>query len=252
MKGKTGAIIAARMGSRRLPGKVMMDLGGKPMLQWVIEAVERSDVDETVVLVTPDPRDAEIQSLCKKLNIQCAVGSADRDLLGDFVMVASKYGFSHIVRVTADCPLIDTSVINSIIQGYSDKYDYCTNALDAEHRTFPRGLDVEVVSYKTLKWLNENLDFLVDDQTDYRKHVTLYIREHYKEFAVRSISIDISRVRMVVDTEDEYNKTKKLFEYMGGTPNWLGALEIMVYKDNNNTIMLDTDGSQTKALGKTW
>ncbi len=246
-----GAIIAARMGSRRLPGKVLMPLGGKPMLEWVIDGVLQSRVERVVVLVTPDPQDDAIMELCSKLGIDTFVGSDNRDVLGDFYNVATEFGFDPIVRVTADCPLISPLTINSVVNEYLKGCDYCSNIVT---RTYPRGLDTEVFSYAMLAWMQENLTpehpLYDGDLADYRKHVTLYIRENYQSFNIRNTTVDLSRIRLTVDTQDEYDKLDVVFDLMDDDPNWLDAVKIM--NDNPELATMETPESQTKALGKVW
>jgi spore coat polysaccharide biosynthesis protein SpsF len=246
-----GAIIAARMGSTRLPGKVLMELGGKPMLEWVVDATLRSRVERVVVLITPDPKDAAIMNLCSRLGVDIFVGSTNRDVLGDFYTVASKFNFDPIVRVTTDCPLISPFVITSVINEYLKGCDYCSNV---ETRTYPRGLDVEVLSYSTLKWLHENINPNLtpwgEYDPDYRKHATLYIRSHPHAFDIRSVILNLSKLRLTVDTQDEYDKLKDVFDLVGDDPTWMKVADLLC--EYPEFASLEMPDSQTPALGKVW
>ncbi len=248
----TGAIIPARMSSRRLPGKVLMQLGMKSMLAWVVDAVRGSRrVDQTIVLITSNVEDAAIVNECEKLGVDYWVGSSTRDVLGDFYQIANEFGFDPVVRVTADCPLVSSRLIDVLIDEYNEGCDYCSSV---EQRTFPRGVEADVVSYAVLKWMHENL---TPERTpygryhaDYRKHVTLYIRENLHAFTTRSVKLDVSKLRLTVDTRDEYDKMRLLFDLMGDNPSWLGALELIDH--DPDLAVLETPEAQTKAKWRVW
>ena len=241
-----GAIIPARMSSRRLPGKVLMKLGDKPMLEWVVGAVLRSKVERVVVLVTPDPQDGAILDVCNKLGVDFFVGSANRDVLGDFYAVATTFGFDPVVRVTADCPLLSPLVINSVLNEYSMGCDYCSNIVT---RTYPRGLDVEVLSYNALEKIQRNV---VHDpnEPDYRKHVTLYVRANPGMFVIHSVALNLSKFRLTVDTQDDYDKLTAMFTLMSDEPSWVQAAELA--NKFPEFALLEMPGMQTPALGKVW
>jgi spore coat polysaccharide biosynthesis protein SpsF len=246
-----GAIIAARMGSSRLPGKVLLELGGKPMLEWVVDAVLRSRVERVTVLVTPEPEDAAIIELCEALGVDTYIRRATNDVLGGFYDCATAFGFDPIVRVTADCPLISSFVITSVVNEYLEGCDYCSNV---ETRTYPRGLDVEVLSYATLKWLHENVNPNLtpwgEYHPGYREHVTLYIRSHPHSFDIRSVVLNLSKLRLTVDTQDEYDKLKDVFDLVGDDPTWMKVANLLCeYPEFASLETLDT---QTKALGRVW
>ena len=250
-----GAIIPARMSSKRLPGKVLMPLGSKSMLAWVVDAVRgASRVEHVVVLVTSDVQDHPILVECKKLGVDVYRGSCRRDVLGDFHHIADKFKFDPVVRVTADCPLVSSVLIDNVLEEYFKGCDYCCNGINPEYRTFPRGLDVDVMSYAVLKWMNENL---TPDKTpfgryhpDYRKHVVLYLRENLSTFTVRHVKLDLNKLRLTVDTPEEYDKMNNLFSRMGDNPSWLRALDII--DRNPDLTVLETPDSQTKAKWRVW
>ncbi len=249
-----GAIIPARMTSRRLPGKVLMPLGNKSMLEWVVSAVLQSKVERAVVLITPDPQDDAIMDLCNKLDIDIFVGSNSRDVLGDFHTISTKFGFDPIVRVTADCPLVSPHLIDCVIEEYSKGCDYCATGSSMELRTFPRGVEADVVSYAVLRWMSENLTPELTPygrySDDYRKHVTLYIRENPHAFTVRNVVLDMNKLRLTVDTPEEYNKINELFTQMGDNPSWLKAVDIIEH--NPELAVMETPDSQTKAKWRVW
>jgi spore coat polysaccharide biosynthesis protein SpsF len=246
-----GAIIAARMGSSRLPGKVMMTLGGKTMLERTIDATLKSKVECVVVLTTSKEEDDPIRKRCAELGVSYVDGSNNRDLLGDFYTAATQYGFDPVVRVTADCPLLSPYVINSVINEYYNGCAYCSNIVN---RTYPRGLDVEVFSYGALEWLHHSItrnNRVVENyHDDYRKHVTLYIREHSERFKTRYVEFNPSKLRLTVDTQDEYDKLAVVFDLLGDDATWFTAMGVV--SQFPEFASFETEDSQTTALGKVW
>lgn len=250
-----GAIIPARMTSRRLSGKVLMPLGNKSMLAWVVGAVRGAKrVERTIVLVTSDVQDGCIIDECKKLDVEWYVGSNNRDVLGDFFHITDKYKFDPIVRVTADCPLVSSALIDCVLEEYSKGCDYCANAPTYEERTFPRGVEADVVSYAVLRWMHENL---TPENTpygryhpDYRKHPTFYLRESPHPFTIRKVTLGLNKLRLTVDTQEEYDKMNELFHQMEDNPSWLRAVQLIDEFPDLATI--ETPDSQTKAKWRVW
>src|SRR5215208_6289559 len=134
------AIVQARMGSSRLPGKVLLDIAGKPTLERVLDRVIRAkSVDRSMVATTRDSTDDAIAMFCRLRNIPCFRGS-DTDVLDRFYWAASRIGATEVVRVTADCPLVDPEVIDLVVMQVRDGVaDYASNTLVA---SYPDGLDV--------------------------------------------------------------------------------------------------------------
>lgn len=167
-KPRVVAIIQARMGSTRLPGKVMMDIGGKPMLQRVIERVKLAKTIDAVVVAVPtdDMGDTAFTTAIIKCDVALTGGSLD-DVLARYAYAAKEYDADVIVRITADCPLIDPGVIDMVVQEFLDKRpDYASNTIE---RTWPRGLDVEVFSRAAFERAASEATEPCD-----REHVTSY------------------------------------------------------------------------------
>jgi spore coat polysaccharide biosynthesis protein SpsF (cytidylyltransferase family) len=190
----TVAIVQARMGSTRLPGKVLADLAGRPVLARVIERTRRAQrVDAVVVATTDDPADDPIAALCYQLDVACFRGS-EHDVLDRYYQAARYHHADAIVRITADCPLIDPQVIDRVITAFvAGKYDYMANI---NPPTYPDGLDTEICSFAALErsWLAAKL-------RSEREHVTLYIRNHPELFRSGNVvhDHDLSNLRWVVD-----------------------------------------------------
>lgn len=252
---KVGAIIAARMTSRRLPGKPLMKLGGRTMLEWVVRGVQAAGLVERIVVVTPaDVSEIPIHEECARLGVSCDTGSVDRDVLGDFYNVAHAGQFDAVVRVTADCPLVNPVLIDAVVALYATGCDYATNALDMTQRTFPRGLDVEVVSFATLRWMHHNL---TPERTpfgrwsqDYRKHVTLYIKENPWAFRIKTLEANLDNMHLTVDTQEQYECMRQLFDLMGDAPSWWRAGELI--ETRRELSPLSHKQFDTVANGRVW
>jgi glutamate-1-semialdehyde aminotransferase/spore coat polysaccharide biosynthesis protein SpsF (cytidylyltransferase family)/predicted dehydrogenase len=167
--GPTIAIVQARMGSSRLPGKSLADIDGKPMLWHVVERVKRATtVDRVVVATSTEPADDAVEEMCQAHGIVCHRGS-EMDVLDRFYDAARAEKAGAIVRITADCPLIDPGIIDQVVRRFErGDVDYASNAMV---RSFPDGLDVEVFSFNVLEkaWREAR-------KPSEREHVTPYLR----------------------------------------------------------------------------
>lgn len=200
------AIIQARMGSARLPDKVLKKLAGKPVLWHVVNRVKKSElINEVVVATTYKKKDLAIVEYCASQGIAVYVGSED-DVLERYYQAAKLYKPVNVVRVTADCPLIDSKVIDKVIQEHlkSDS-DYTSNTLED---TFPDGLDCEVFKFTALEQAYQNAKLASEHE-----HVTPYIRNN-KQFKKHSV-IDLedhSMERWTLDTNRDYAFLTKVFD----------------------------------------
>lgn len=213
------AIIQARMGSTRLPGKVMMDIVGKPMLWHVINRVQHAKrLDDIVIATTALNEDKQILELASEMGVKSYAGSED-DVLDRYYQAAIIHEAYAIVRITADCPLIDPDIIDGVIEFYlNHDFDYVSNTIKP---TYPDGLDTEVFSLGVLKraWKEATL-------ASEREHVTPYIWKTPQMFRIKNLrnDTDLSYMRWTVDEERDlkfvreiYNKLYKECEmfYMG-------------------------------------
>jgi len=175
------AIIQARMGSSRFPGKALADICGRPMIWHVIERARRaSRIDEILVATTDCPSDDSIANFCAAHGLACFRGS-EHDVLDRFYRAAKKVNARSVVRITADCPLIDPDVIDRVIDRFSDgKWDYASNTL---RYTYPDGLDTEVFSFAAL----ERAWHQATKSSD-REHVTPFMKG--EQFAVCGVESD--------------------------------------------------------------
>lgn len=207
------AIIQARMGSTRLPGKVLMDLAGEPMLARVVNRCRRAHtLHETVIATTMQPADKAIAQLCRDRGWPCERGSQD-DVLDRYYRAAVNYKADAVVRITADCPLIDPAVVDTIVSEFTQRQpeiSYASNVFPI--RTFPRGLDVEVMLFAALAsaWRE-------DGNPAWREHVTPYIRDNQDRFAAHSVtnSEDCSSQRWTVDTPEDFELVQLIYRHFG-------------------------------------
>ena len=201
-----GCIIQARMGSTRLPGKVMMDVEkGKPVLYFVINQLQHCKlIDKIIVATTNLEEDNKIVEYCNDLDINCFRGSPN-DVLDRYYRCAKEYSISTIVRIPSDKPLIDPEIVDRIIQVFkSDSYDCVTNFLPV---TFPGGTEVEVLSFEVLQsaWKNAKLP-------SEKEHVTPYIYSHRDRFRIFNVanSEDLSQYSWAVDRIEDLNLVQQI------------------------------------------
>lgn len=218
------AIIQARMGSTRLPGKTLMPLARQPILARVVERVSKAkQLHDLMVATTVAPGDAPIVELCHDRGWTFFRGS-EEDVLDRYCKAAREAAADVIVRVTADCPVIDSGLIDEVIAAFlRDRCDYASNGL--EPRTFPRGLDVEVFSQDTL-----NRAWRDDTNPAWREHVTPYIYRHPGRFRLLRIAgeKDFSRYRWTVDTIEDYELLRRIYEHFGDREfGWMDILRLV-------------------------
>jgi spore coat polysaccharide biosynthesis protein SpsF len=204
---KLVAIVQARMGSSRLPGKALKDIHGRTMLARVVRRAGRSSlIDKLVVATTEKKADDAIVSECESLGVSVFRGSED-DVLARYYQAARGFSADCIVRITSDCPLIDPEIIDRVAQAFLDNNpDYASNTLES---TYPRGLDVEVFTFGALEkaWLEASEDFQ-------HVHVTPYIYLHPEQFKMLSVKgdEDWSCYRWTVDTKEDLDLVRAIYE----------------------------------------
>jgi len=221
---KTVAIVQARMGSTRLPGKVLLPLLGEPMLTQVMRRTARARrVDRVVLATTDDPSDDPLVELAAGEGWPVVRGSV-HDLLDRYVLAARHQDADVVVRITSDCPLIDPELIDLTVGAFlGGVCDYASNSL--EPRTFPRGLDVEVIDRGALEraWRE-------DTSPVWREHATPYIYRHPETFRLCSVSSDVdhSDQRWVVDTAADYELVRRIYEVEGRSDfSWRDTLAVI-------------------------
>jgi spore coat polysaccharide biosynthesis protein SpsF len=207
-------IIQARMGSTRLPGKVLMELTGIPMLLYQVNRVKKSKkIDDIVIATTTNEADNLIVQFCIQNNLKYFRGS-EHDVLDRYYQCAQKFKGNTIIRLTADCPFSDPVVIDRTIDLFQKtSSDYCANTVPPENSGWPDGSDVEVFSYEALKKAHRD-----SKEKNEREHVTFYFwkgegRQIFKRSQLIS-SDDNSKYRFTVDYPKDYELAKKISEIL--------------------------------------
>lgn len=203
---KISIIIQARVGSTRLPKKVLLPLGDKTILERVIERASKSRLaSEVIVATTKKRQDHKIISLCQKIGIDFFRGSED-DVLDRYYQSALSRNSNNIIRITADCPLIDFRIIDKVIDKHlREKNDYTGNTVID---SFPDGQDVEIFTFDALKKAWKEANLLSD-----REHVTQYIKRNPNLFSIGSLvnERDLSKMRWTIDNPEDYDFLTKVF-----------------------------------------
>src|SRR5881398_3615724 len=221
---KITATIQARMGSTRLPGKVLMTVGTEPVLARVVHRLRRAALIDGIIVATSDrPADDAVVRECNRLQVACFRGS-ENDVLDRYWQAAQWCGAEAIVRITSDCPLIDAELTDQTIQAFlSQPADYASNALE---RTYPRGLDTEVFTITALEraWREAREPYE-------REHVTPYIYEHPELFRLVSVrdERDYSAYRLTLDTHEDLQLIRTIYSRFEGRDDfgWQDVLALM-------------------------
>lgn len=245
-KQKILAIIQARAGSTRLPGKVLKDLAGKTVLERVIERVKASKlINDVVVATTVNKEDLAIVKLCSDNNVSIFCGSED-DVLDRYYQAARLFGADHVVRITSDCPLIDPAIIDLVIDRHlRENADYTSNTLK---ETFPDGEDVEIMTFTALKqaWQQASL-------TSEREHVTPFIRKNAGLFKLAVVINDenLSDKRWTLDNEEDYAFLKHVYSHFQGDGQLFGMSDVLaVIKENPHYEKMNKHISRNEGMVK--
>lgn len=218
---KASVIIQARMGSSRLPNKVMMLLAGKPVLEHVIRRCQYARlVDRVVVATTVDSQDLVVSNFASDLGADVFRGSVN-DVLDRYYQTAKTFQLQHIVRITADCPMIDPDVIDLVVEQYfGEQADYAANILQP---TYPDGEDVEVFSFDVLGRAWRDAKLLSE-----REHVTPYIRKSdvFKKTSVLCDQ-DFSAHRWTLDEPRDYQKLSAIFDGLFAQDNFFHMQDVL-------------------------
>lgn len=207
---KINAIVATRMTSSRLPGKVLMDLGGEPALARLIERIRRSRyIQDIVIATTTNTQDDVVAETAIRSGVQYYRGS-ELDVLQRTLGAAEQSDTELIVQITSDCPLIDAETIDTAIERMLEQpyMDYVGNHLV---RTYPLGFSVEVFRTKLLREAEQS----TNDPAD-REHVSLYIYERPEAYKLSNVEaphfLRHPEYRLTLDTAEDYQLIKKIFE----------------------------------------
>lgn len=224
---KIVTIIQARMGSSRLPGKVLLPLAGKPLILRMYERVALSKLAGKIVMaITDEQLDNELFKLFKQNNIETFRGNS-LDLLDRHYQAAKKYKADVVLKIPSDCPLIDPEIIDKVIRYYiahKEKYDYVSNL---HPPTYPDGNDAELMSFESLEnaWINAKKNFE-------REHTTPYIWENTDNFRIGNVfwetGLDYSMThRFTIDYKEDYEFIKQVYDELYEKKNNFGLNDIL-------------------------
>jgi spore coat polysaccharide biosynthesis protein SpsF len=228
MSRRTLAILQARMSSSRLPGKVMMEINGKPMIYWQIQRIlEAETVNELVIATSIDSTDDSLANFLEDNSVKFHRGSLD-NVLSRFTEVANKYPHDALIRLTGDCPLVMPRLIDLMVDKYYEQdVDYLSNTLTP---TFPDGLDIEIVRSGVLEKLStfelESKEF---------EHVTygVYNRPEIFKLANYFNQIDRSLDRWTVDYQEDLEFVRAIFKKFSGQEAVFTYQEVINFLTNN-------------------
>ncbi|MFA4941300.1 MAG: GNAT family N-acetyltransferase [Patescibacteria group bacterium] len=227
------AIIQARMSATRLPGKVLMKLGNKTILEHVVSRTKKSKFVKKVVVATSDNKsDDEIAKLCQEKNINYFRGSLG-DVLDRYYQASKKYKAEHICRITADCPFIDPEIIDQVAEIYlNNKYDYVSTG--RIKITFPDGVDTEIFSFNALEraWRESVMP-------SEREHVTPYIWKNTNKFKVYTINCkkNLSFMRWTVDEQRDLEFVREVYKRMGKIKGIFRTRDVLEVLEKNPELM---------------
>jgi spore coat polysaccharide biosynthesis protein SpsF len=232
------AIIQARMGSTRLPGKVLLKLGKKTILEHVVERAQRSEyIKDIVVATSNDKSDDKIVKLCRENNFNYFRGSL-QDVLDRYYQVAKKFEVDHICRLTSDCPFIDPEIIDQVARIYlNNKYDYIsTGRIEI---TFPDGIDTEIFSFDTLEKAWRGAAAFSE-----REHVTPYIWKNPRKFKIYTVNCkkNLSSMRWTVDEESDLKFIREVYKRINKNNKIFHMRDILEVLKKNPELMKINNG----------
>jgi len=206
---KYGAIVEARMGSSRLPGKTLMDLCGEPLIKRVIDRIKCSTkIDRIILATTINNDDDELVEYAKTQNIYVYRGS-EKNVLERVVIAAERYNVENIVELHGDNPFLDPKIIDLAIKRFEiTKCDYISNTIK---KTFPMGLRVQVFPTRLLREIYNTID-----DPAVNEHVSLYFYENPKQYNIQNLSApdEINRpdIRLTVDTKEDFEFVTNIYK----------------------------------------
>ena len=228
------AIIQARTGSKRFPYKVLKKIRHDPLIKYQIERVKKAKlIDKIIVATSKERNDDEIEKFCLSNSVEFFRGS-EEDVLNRYFECSLKFGCNTIVRLTADCPIIDPKIIDEMITFFNkNNYDYISNTVPNEQSTYPDGMDVEIFSFKSLEIANEYAF-----KKDHREHVTHFFWQSKDKFKYTRIDLDkdLSNYRLTVDYIDDFYVIEDIINNLYFSEPNFSMFDAINFLDNNPKI----------------
>jgi len=240
-----GAIIEARMGSLRLPGKVMLEANNHPLIYQLIKRLKYiNNLDQIIIATTSNKKDDLFCNYLKKKKIKFFRGSED-NVLERVLKTAQKFNVKNIVQITGDCPLIDPQIVSQVIATFkNNKFDFVSNA---NIRTYPDGMDVSVFSTKNLKKAYN----LTKNKFDL-EHVTLFFRRKKNIFSqcniMAPINLHYPKLGLTLDEEKDYKLIKIIFKKFKKSRQPFTCLDIVNFLKENQYLLKINKNVARKSL----
>lgn len=218
--------LQVRMGSSRLPGKATTKINGRPVIEWIVRRLRKCNTVSSIVIATSTlPSNDILEKVSERLGIPCFRGS-ETDLIGRHLGCAKSANADAIVRITADCPFVDYSLVDKMVSEFiraDSGVDVVTNVFPP---TFPDGLDVEVISTKTL----ERMDREVVDSV-HREWLTMYIYNNPDKFRIVNVKndIDTSYLRWTLDYPEDLELMRVIYAAFAGNEDRFTYSEVMEF-----------------------
>ncbi len=251
---KTHIIIQARLGSKRLPEKVLKPIGEYNSLELIYKRVSKCQMVDDIIFAIPKSKEnIKLKNfILNKITSKVFLGS-EKNVLNRYYLAAKKYKSDIIVRITGDCPLVDSSIIDEFIKILKkNKLDYVYNG---SPHTFPDGLDVEVFTFDAIKKANDNAIKLIQ-----KEGVTRYFRDNLKKFKTKHIKCpfkDLSNLRITLDEETDLEVIRSIYEHFNPNINfsWRSIIKLFkkkpqIFKKNSHIKI--TDGNELDDNQKLW
>ena len=227
-------ITQARTGSSRFPNKIMNRIEGKTLLSIHVNRIKKSKKINSLIVATTNKKDDDIiEREANILGVHSYRGD-ENDVLDRFYQSAKPHNPDYVVRLTSDCPLIDSSLMDEIIEAtINSKVDYCSNTLI---ESYPDGQDIEVFTFSSLKkaWEKSHLK-------SEREHVTPYMKKNFRLLNIHSNNMEFNKVRMTVDEPNDFEVIKKLTKHLGFDDSWLNYTKLylndITISSSNNSII---------------
>ncbi|MBS4028926.1 MAG: glycosyltransferase family protein [Ignavibacteriales bacterium] len=229
---KVTCIVQARMDSQRLPGKVLLPLGKKTVIEHVFYQLGFSKtISQCILATTQESSDDVLFSWARTNGIPVFRGK-ENDVLDRYYQAAKMFNATAIVRITADCPFIDPTILDEVVvEFHSGKYDYATNSMPP---TFPNGIDVEVFSFLALEraWSNAML-------SSEREHVTPYIRNHPELFQIANVASqkNLEHFRWTLDNQEDYQLLSIIAERLPEDLKYISMQDILKVFEVDNSLV---------------
>ena len=238
---ETAIILQARLGSKRLPGKVLKKINGKTILEYTIERLKKTRLSKNIIVATTKrEEDQKILRMAKKMNCYIFAGSTN-NVLNRYYKAASYYDVKNIVRVCSDSPLIDPKIINKVYLFYlKNNYDYVSNKIVP---SYPIGMGVEILNFQSLEKANK----LTKNSYD-KEHVTAYIYKNPKKFKIKNVGLKkkILNYRLVLDYIEDFKLISKILKHFNKQRKDFTLKDIIKYINRNPILKKKNSQNLTK------